>query len=72
MMQVTNESSDKVIPQRSPGYLMAPFNWAAKPLTAILEADPSLYSALFTLSRPRMHLIALTLAHWQGWGIFTW
>jgi hypothetical protein len=31
-----------------------------------LEADASLYSALFTLSRPRMHLIALALAYWPG------
>jgi len=45
---------------------MAPFGWAAKPLAAMLEADPSLHSALFTLSRRRMHLIALALAHWPG------
>jgi hypothetical protein len=64
--QVTNESSDKVAPQRSPGYLMSPFGWAAKPLAAMLEADCSLYQSLFTLSRQRMHLIALALAHWPG------
>jgi len=40
---------------------MAPFGWAAKPLAVMLEADPSLYWALFTLSRRRMHLIALAL-----------
>jgi hypothetical protein len=45
---------------------MAPFGWAAKPLAAMLEAEPSLYVALFTLSRRRMHLIALALAHWRG------
>ena len=66
MTQVKNESSDKVAPQPSPGYLMAPFGWAAKPLAAMLEADPSLYRSLFTLSRQRMHLIALALAHWPG------
>jgi hypothetical protein len=44
MTQVANESSDKVAPQRSPGYLMAPFGWAAKPLAAMLEADCSLRS----------------------------
>jgi hypothetical protein len=66
MTQFANESSNNVAPQRSPGYLMAPFGWAAKPLAAILEADPSLYPALFSLSRRRMHLIALSLAHWQG------
>ena len=63
MTQVVNESS---APQRSPGYLMAPFRWAAQPLAALLEADRSLYPALFTLTRSRMHLIALTLAHWGG------
>jgi hypothetical protein len=64
MTQVTDESRDNIAPQRSPGYLMAPFGWAAKPLAAMLEADPSLYPALFTLSRRRMHLIGLALAHW--------
>ena len=48
------------------GYLMAPFGWATKPVLALLEADPSLYRALFTLNRQRMHLIALALAHWPG------
>ena len=57
---------DAVVTQPSPGYLMAPFGWAAKPLIGILEAEPSLYRALFTLSRRRMHLIALALAHWPG------
>ena len=66
MTQLTNESSDKVAPQRSPGYLMVPFGWAAKPLAVMLEADCSLYRSLFTLSRQRMHLIALALAHWPG------
>jgi hypothetical protein len=66
MTQVANESSDKVAPQRSPGYLMAPFSWAAKPLAAMLEADCSLYQSPFTLSRQRMHLIAFALAHWPG------
>jgi hypothetical protein len=66
MTQVANEISEKAAPQRSPGYLMAPFSWAAKPLVAMLEADCSLYPALFTLSRRRMHLIALALTHWVG------
>jgi hypothetical protein len=45
---------------------MVPFGWAAKPLATLLEADRSLYPALFTLSQRRMHLIALALAHWEG------
>jgi len=55
-----------VVTRPLPGYLMAPFGWAAKPVLALLEADPSLYRALFTLNRQRMHLIALALAHWPG------
>lgn len=66
MTQVANEISEKVNLVRIPGYLMTPFSWAAKPLALMLEADHSLYPALFTLSRRRMHLIALALAHWQG------
>jgi hypothetical protein len=65
-MQVANEIPDSAAAQRPPGYLMAPFGWAAKPLAAMLEADRSLYPALFTLSRRRLHLIALALAHWPG------
>ena len=61
--QAANERTDKAAIQLSPGYLMAPFGWATKPLAAMLAADASLYSALFTLSRQRMHLIALALAH---------
>lgn len=66
MTQVTSEAFDQAVPRRSPGYLMMPFGWAAKPLAALLEADGSLYAALYTLTRRRMHLIALALAHRQG------
>ncbi len=31
MTQATNELSDKAVPTLAPGYLMAPFGWAAKP-----------------------------------------
>jgi hypothetical protein len=40
MTKDTSESYDKVLLQRPPGYLMAPFGWAAKPLTPMLEAEP--------------------------------
>jgi hypothetical protein len=53
-----------VDPRLAPGHLMAPFGWAAKPISAMLETEPSLYRALFTMSRRRMHLIALAFAHW--------
>jgi hypothetical protein len=66
MTRVANEISNKLVPQRSPGYLTMPFGWAAQPLAVMLEADRSLYPALFTLSRRRMHLIALALAHWEA------
>jgi hypothetical protein len=65
MTQAADNISDPAT-RVSPGYLMAPFGWAARPLAAMLEADRSLHSALFTLSRHRMHLIALALAHWPG------
>jgi hypothetical protein len=63
MTQTADEASIEVKPRRSPGYLVTPFGWAAAPLGALLEADPSLYPALFALTRRRMHLIALALAH---------
>jgi hypothetical protein len=49
--------------KRTPGFLLAPFGWAAEPLTAMVQAEPSLLADLFGISRPRMHLIALALAH---------
>src|SRR5271157_833937 len=49
--------------QPSPGFLLAPFGWAAEPLAAIVHAEPSLLADLFAISRPQMHLIALALAH---------
>jgi hypothetical protein len=66
MPQAATETSNDIALEHAPGCLMAPFGWAAKPLAALVESDRSLYSALFTLSRRRMHLIALVLAHWQG------
>jgi hypothetical protein len=66
MVQAANGIGNGNARTHSPGYLMAPFSWAATPLAAMLETDPSLYSALFTLSRRRMHLIALSVAHWHG------
>ena len=46
-----------------PGYLLTPFGWAAKPLAAIVESEPELLRHIFELDRPRMHVIALALAH---------
>jgi len=47
----------------APGYLLTPFGWAAKPLAAIIQSDPALLRHIFELDRPRMHVIALALAH---------
>src|SRR5208283_5858286 len=47
----------------SPGYLLTPFGWAAQPLATMIQTDPALVTQLFELDRPRMHVIALALAH---------
>ena len=49
----------------APGYLLTPLGWAAKPLAAIIQSDPALVMQLFELDRPRMHVIALALAHFD-------
>jgi hypothetical protein len=55
-------------PCGSPGFLLSPFGWAATPLAVIVSADPRLLVDLFGVSRERMHLIALALAHMEGPG----
>jgi hypothetical protein len=60
-----NNIDPGALPQRA-GYLLAPFGWAAEPLLALAHAEPVLLSHLFELSRPRMHAIALALAHIDG------
>src|SRR5690242_12525071 len=49
-----------------PGCLFAPFGWAAQALAQMLAAAPELAGALLQISRARMHLIALALAHCDG------
>jgi hypothetical protein len=56
-------------PKRSqlfPGYLLTPLGWAATPLTLMVSANPTLLPDLFGMSRQRMHLIALALAHLEA------
>jgi hypothetical protein len=48
---------------RASGLLLAPFKWAAEPVAAVAAADPELQRHLLELDKPRMHLIALALAH---------
>jgi hypothetical protein len=45
------------------GHLLAPFRWAAAPLATLIQRQPDLLKALFDIDRPRMHVIALGLAH---------
>src|SRR5260370_33133301 len=52
--------------QLFPGYLLTPFGWAATPLALIVSAYPALLADLFGMSRQRMHLIALALAHLEA------
>jgi hypothetical protein len=46
-----------------PGFLVEPLGWVADRLAKAIEAEPSLINLLFDINQPRMHLIALALAH---------
>jgi hypothetical protein len=59
----TDGSSLGQIKPLAPGYLFTPFGWAAQPLAAIIQSDPRFLAHVFELDRPRMHLVALALAH---------
>ena len=50
----------------APGYLFTPFGWAAQPLAQIILSEPRLLTHVFELDRPRMHVVALALAHLDG------
>lgn len=45
------------------GFLADPFGWAYDRLEKTFATDPALRGALFAIDQPRMHLIALALAH---------
>src|ERR1700722_8644271 len=49
-----------------PGFLLDPFGWAGEPLSLMAAAEPAILPDLFQIDRPRMHLIALALAHASG------
>jgi hypothetical protein len=38
-------------PQPSPGFLLAPFGWAAEPVAAMMRADRSLFADLFAIDQ---------------------
>jgi hypothetical protein len=64
MNHVDTSVHDKIAGvHHAPGFLLTPFGWAAEPLAALVNAEPSLLTDLFGISRPRMHLMALGLAH---------
>ena len=48
------------------GYLLTPFGWAAHHIAAIVHFEPGLMTHVFELDKPRMHVIALALAHLDG------
>lgn len=52
--------------QLFPGHLLTPLGWAATPLALIVSAYPAFLADLFGMSRQRMHLIALALAHLEA------
>jgi hypothetical protein len=46
-----------------PGFLIEPLGWVADRLAKAIEAETSLINLLFDINQPRMHLMALALAH---------
>jgi hypothetical protein len=63
MTPVPSAASQKRSPRPYPGFLISPFGWAAEPLAVMVRAEPTLLADQFEMSQPRMHLIALALAH---------
>jgi len=51
---------------RLPGFLLSPFGWASEPVAAMAQAEPRFLAHLFEMSRARMHLLALALAHLES------
>jgi hypothetical protein len=48
---------------RRPGFLLEPLGWVQGRLTKAIEDEPDLIDLVFGLDHPRMHLMALALAH---------
>lgn len=48
---------------KPPGFLLEPFGWAIPIIVATLQNHPEYVSELLYLSRTRMHLIGMGLAH---------
>ena len=63
---MTNTAQELAAPaaiNRPLGFLFGPLKWAAPPIVAMLQDQPQYFSDLIHLSRARMHLIGITLAH---------
>jgi hypothetical protein len=56
---------DPAVVSRMSKPVLAPFCWAAEPIAILAEGDPALLVDLLKLSRVRVHLIALALAHME-------
>ena len=55
MNHVDTSVHDKIAGvHHAPGFLLTPFGWAAEPLAALVNAEPSLLADLFAISRPQM------------------
>ena len=63
---MTTALAEAGTPETLPGYLLAPLDWAAAPLLTMLRADEASTMQVLQIGRPRMHLIALALAHCDG------
>ena len=49
-----------------PGFLLEPLGWVQDRLIKAIEDEPNLIDLVFGLDQPRMHLVALALAHMTG------
>lgn len=66
MKNIVAETDISASFERPPGFLLEPFKWAIPNLIAMLRDQPEYLSDLIHVSRTRMHLIGLALAHVQG------
>jgi hypothetical protein len=49
--------------RRRPGFLLEPLGWVQDRLIKAIEHEPNLIDLVFGLDLPRMHLVALAMAH---------
>jgi hypothetical protein len=66
MVFTPREIADVASFQRPPGFLLEPFKWATPKLIVMIQEHPEYLTDLIHLSRTRMHLLGLALAHAAG------